>query len=44
MHEIRVCLLTIGSITMCLLALGAGQAVLAAEEQGAGEAAGAGRL
>ncbi len=44
MHEIRACLVKIGSITVCLLAFGVGQIVMAAEEQGAGEAAGAGRL
>ncbi|HET9868610.1 MAG TPA: hypothetical protein VFQ06_15035, partial [Nitrospira sp.] len=45
MHELRRFVVQIGSIALCLVAFGVGgQTAMAAEEQGAGEAAGAGRL
>jgi hypothetical protein len=45
MHELRRFVVQIGSIALCLVAFTVGgQTAMAAEEQGAGEAAGAGRL
>ena len=45
MHELRRFVVQIGSIALCLAAFSVGgQTAMAAEEQGAGEAAGAGRL
>ncbi len=45
MHELKRFVVQIGSIALCLVAFSVGgQAAMAAEEQGAGEAAGAGRL
>ena len=44
MDQVRTFLVKIGTIAFCLVALGLGDRALAAEEQSAGEAAGAGRL
>ena len=44
MDQVRTFLVKIGTIALCLVALGLGDRALAAEEQSAGEAAGAGRL